>query len=205
MERLRVLVIDDHRVFTDLLTLALGLEPDLDCVAVAHTAREGLTRAAATAPDVVVVDIGLPDASGLDVVTAVRRDRPATRVVVLTAHPRPDIADRALRAGAAAFLAKDAPLHRILEALRTADPARPVIGPELAGADRVRLTPREHDVLRQLAQGRDATRAAAALGITVATARGHIKTLMAKLGVHSQLEAVVSADRLGLVTVGTSY
>ena len=202
----RVLVIDDHRVFTDLLALGLGLQADLECVAVAHTAHEGLAAAAATDFAVALVDLQLPDASGLDTIGRLRKLRPHARVVVLTAHPRPDLAERALAAGAVGFLGKDAPLARILAAVRTADADHPVLDPALPVArPGVRLTPREHDVLRQLGLGLDATRAAAALGMSVATARGHIKSLLAKLDVHSQLDAVVSAERLGLISIGSRY
>ncbi|GAA0909041.1 hypothetical protein GCM10009558_097410 [Virgisporangium aurantiacum] len=87
--------------------------------------------------------------------------------------------------------------------MRAATAARPVVDGLVAS--RVDLTDREFDVLRQLGQGRDASRAAAALGISLHTARDHIKGLLAKLGAHSQLEAVVAAQRLGLITIGTRY
>ncbi|WP_344418648.1 response regulator transcription factor [Pseudonocardia ailaonensis] len=202
--RLPVLLLDDHRVFTDLLAMSLGMQPDLACVAVAHSAREGLARAAAVDFAVAVIDLQLPDGGGLDLIPLLRALRPAARIVVLTAHPRPDLAERALGAGAVAFLGKDAPLTRILDAVRHADAANPVVE---AGArpGGVELTHRELDVLRELGQGRDATRIAAALGISVHTARDHIKALMAKLGVHTQLDAVVSAERRGLITLGARY
>ncbi|GIJ54164.1 response regulator transcription factor [Virgisporangium aurantiacum] len=203
MPALPVLLLDDHRVFTDALALSLDAEPDLRCVATAGTLRDGLARAAAIDFAVAVVDLQLPDGDGLDAVTGLLRLRPAARIVVLTAHPRPDLADRALATGAVAFLGKDAPLARILAAVRAATAARPVVDGLVAS--RVDLTDREFDVLRQLGQGRDASRAAAALGISLHTARDHIKGLLAKLGAHSQLEAVVAAQRLGLITIGTRY
>ena len=195
-----VLLVDDHRVFTDSLEIALGLQPDLCCVAVAHTAREGLVRAAVTDFTVAVVDLQLPDSGGLDLIPQLLAVRPEARIVVLTAHPRPDLAGRAVAAGAVAFLGKDTALAHILDALRNARRDRPVLGvvPRPSG---VELTHRELDVLRELGQGRDATRIAAALDISVYTARDHIKSVMAKLGVHSQLDAVVSAVRLGLITL----
>ncbi|GAA3060869.1 response regulator transcription factor [Pseudonocardia yunnanensis] len=204
--RTSVLLLDDHRVFTDLLELSLGLQPDLRCVAVAHTVHEGLVKAAAVEFDVAVVDLQLPDGGGLDVIPRLRELRPASRIVVLTAHPRADLAERSIAAGAVAFLGKDAALPRILQALRTADADRPVVEAHVRGpAERIELTHREYDVLRELGQGRDATRIAAALGISVHTTRDHIKAVMAKLGVHSQLDAVVSAERLGLITLGSRF
>jgi two-component system response regulator DesR len=197
------LVIDDHRVFTDTLALSLDLEPDLCCVATAQSARDGLAKAAAIEVDVAIVDLDLPDASGIDVVAGLRELRPAMRVLVLTAHPRADLASRAVAAGAAAFLPKDTALREILSAIRTADPARPVVDAPRQPA--VALTAREYDVLRQLAQGRDAHRCATALGLSLYTTRDHIKALMGKLSAHTQLEAVVAADRLGLISVGSRY
>ncbi|MBL7260218.1 response regulator transcription factor [Paractinoplanes lichenicola] len=202
--RLPVLLVDDHRVLVDSLALSLELQPDLCCAAVAYTARDGLAKAAAIPYAVAVVDLQLPDAGGLDVVARLRAMRPDAPIVVLTAHPKADLADRALAAGAAAFLGKDLPLTEILTVIRSADPARPQV---VAGLRQppVGLTHRELDVLRELGQGHDATRAAATLGISLHTARGHIKAVLAKLGVQTQLDAVVSAERLGLITVGSRY
>ncbi|MBU2667965.1 response regulator transcription factor [Actinoplanes bogorensis] len=199
-----VLLVDDHRVLADSLALSLDLQPDLCCAAVAHTARDGLSMAAAIPYAVAVVDLQLPDADGLDVVARLHEARPAAPIVVLTAHPKADLAQRALAAGAAAFLGKDLGLADILAAIRSADPARPQVQPGLRPSP-VALTHRELDVLRQLSQGRDASRTASTLGISLNTARGHIKSVLAKLGVQTQLDAVVAAERLGLITVGSRY
>ncbi|CUU59413.1 DNA-binding response regulator, NarL/FixJ family, contains REC and HTH domains [Parafrankia irregularis] len=205
---LSLLVIDDHRIFAEALCLALGLEPDVRSVAKAHTGRDGLAMAAALDITAAVVDLDLPDLDGIEVVTRLGVLRPAARIVVLTAHARPDLAQRAVAAGAAAFLPKEAPLVRITAALRGQGGDEPVVdlgAARPASVGHVGLTPRELDVLRQLAQGRDAQQTAATLGISLYTARDHIKALMAKLGARSQLEAVVSATSLGLVTVGSRY
>ncbi|MCO1657054.1 response regulator transcription factor [Pseudonocardia humida] len=199
---LPVLLVDDHRVFTDALRISLDLQPGLRCAAVAHSARDGLARAGAVDVAAAVVDLVLPDADGLDVVAALRARRPAVRVIVLTAHPRPELAQRALAAGAVGFLGKDAPLERILAALRAADAEHPVVDVPPAAEAAVRLTHREHEVLRGLGAGLDATRIAGELGLSVHTTRGHIKAVLAKLGAQNQLGAVVTAQRLGLVTVG---
>lgn len=206
-ETLAVLVLDDHRVFTDLLEISLDLQAGIRCVAVAHTAAEGLARAAAVDFAVAIVDLQLPDGGGLDVIAELLALRPGARVIVLTAHPRVDLAERAVAAGAVAFLAKDTSLAEILSAVRSADAAHPRIDPRLRrnGSDDVGLTWREYDVLRQLGRGLDARRIAVELGISLHTTRDHIKSVMAKLQVHSQLDAVVSAQRRGLITVGSRY
>ncbi len=204
---LSVFVLDDHRVFTDLLVLSLGMHHDLRCVAVAHTVADGLSRAAATDFDVAIIDLQLPDCSGLDAIARLRELRPHARVIVLTAHPRAALAERALAEGAVAFLAKDGALHEILDAVRHADATHPVVASALRAepGTQVRLTPRELDVLRQLGTGQDAHRVASTLGMSVYTARDHIKSIMFKLDVRSQLDAVVTAGRLGLIDIGLGY
>lgn len=200
-----VLLIDDHRVFTDLLALTLDMQPDLRCVGVAHSVADGLAAAAAVAFDVAIVDLQLPDGPGFGAIAPLLAMRPEARIVVLTAHPRAALAERAIALGAVAFLAKDGALAEILTAVRHASTEQLVICAELrhaAGAD-LHLTPREFDVLWELGAGSDAPRIAAALGISMYTTRDHIKSILAKLGVHSQLEAVVTAGRLGLIEIGS--
>jgi DNA-binding NarL/FixJ family response regulator len=168
---------------------------------VAHSVREAREALQdppdQQAPDLVLVDLGLPDDSGLQLVAELAWRIP---VLVLTAHPRVDLVRRATAAGAAGFLAKDMPLHEILVAAHAALAGTPVRSWE---PDRlVHLTGRELDVLAGLGRGRDTSRIATELGISVHTTRDHIRAVLAKLGAHSQLEAVVTADRLGLIAVG---
>jgi DNA-binding NarL/FixJ family response regulator len=204
-DEVAVLVVDDHRVFTDALRIGMGVHEGVRCAAVAHSAHEALARAAAVAFDVALVDLDLPDADGLVLVGRLRERHPEVRAIVLTAFARPDLADRALAAGAVGFLGKDGTLERILTAVRTADAAHPVLDPavERARGEHVALTPREHDVLRGLAAGHDVGRIAQELGISRFTTRDHVKAVLGKLGAHSQLAAVVAAQRLGLVRLGS--
>ncbi|ODU00532.1 MAG: hypothetical protein ABS81_23325 [Pseudonocardia sp. SCN 72-86] len=189
--RTSVLVLDDHRVFTDMLSLTLGMQPDLRCVAVAHTLADAFRLAATTEFDVAIVDRQLPDGDGLTFLPWLRTLRPHVRTVVLTAHPRADAAERALAEGAVAFLPKDGTLSEILDAVRGGAPV--VVHPH--------LTAREKQVLDALARGLDAHRIAADLGISLHTTRDHIKVLLGKLDAHTQLEAVVVAHRLGVVAL----
>jgi two-component system response regulator DesR len=201
-----VLLIDDHRVFTDVLAFALDAQPDLRCVAVAHSVREGLAKAGVYDFDVAIVDLNLPGGGGIAVLSELRGLRPHALLIVLTAHPRADLAAAAFRAGAQAFLAKDDALHAVLDVirgsrrgLRGAVPARPrpAAGPQ--------LTPREHEVLAMLASGADARRIARDLRLSLHTVRDYIKAILAKLGVHSQHAAVAAATELGLVTAGQRF
>jgi len=202
--QLRVLLVDDHRVFTDSLRLTLDMQDDIRCVAVAHSVAEATAVGRRTEFDVAIVDLQLPDGGGLQAIGRLRDARPGARVLVLTAHPRADLAARALDLGAAAFLSKDGALTEILTAIRHADPARPLVcaAARHDPAARFRLTLREWDVLREMGVGRDASQTASVLGISVHTTRDHIKAIMGKMGVQTQLDAVVTAGRFGLIDIG---
>jgi two-component system response regulator DesR len=191
-----VLVIDDQRLFTDVLTVALDAQPDLHCVAAAGTVRDGLVKAHACDFDVAIVDLHLPDGGGLNVVASLRALRPSAQLVVLTSHARPGLLAAARRAGADALLVKDQPLRTVLDVIRGADQPRPHV---TAPAEVPRLTPREREVLELLASGTQAQQIARELGLSLHTVRDHIRAILGKLGAHSQLDAVVTADRLGLI------
>ncbi|BBG02457.1 hypothetical protein Pdca_36660 [Pseudonocardia autotrophica] len=150
--------------------------------------------AAGCAVDVVLLDVRLPG-GGLSLLPAVHDA--GARALVLTAHPRPAPAREALAAGAAGFLGKDTPLTGIVAAVRAVAAGGTAHG--VPAVPTPHLTPREADVLSGLAHGRDATRIAAGLGLSLHTVRDHVRAVLGKLGARSQLEAVVEAERVGLV------
>jgi len=196
---LSLLVVDDHRVFADLMTFALAGLPSVAQVTTASSAAAAAERLATESFDVVVLDAHLPDGSGVDLVPEALVHR-GTRALVLTGHPRRGEAARALALGASAYLAKDGALSTLTEAVELATPDAPHVTPrfpedELAGGS---LTERERQVLMRIVDGDDATRIAADLSLSVLTVRDHIKSLLAKLGVCSQLEAVALASQAGL-------
>ena len=194
MTRPRLLLIDDHRIFTDVLAFALDAQPDLRCVAVAHTARDGLARAAGCDFDVAIVDLHLPDGRGLDVIRDLRRHGPAAQLILLTGHVTPGLAEQAEEAGADALVAKDDALRAVLDVIRDAEPPGATAAPAPPP-----LSPREREVLALLASGRHAGQIAGDLALSVHTVRDYIKAILAKLGAQSQLDAVVTAGRLGLI------
>ncbi|WP_309647114.1 response regulator transcription factor [Nocardioides sp.] len=216
----KVMVVDDHRTFTDLMLLALNDVDDLECVGAAHDGTSALMLAAEALPDVVLMDVELGDEDGLELAEQLVAARPGLRVVVLTAHAQDvSIARRAARSGACALLPKDGSLPELLHHLRTArpggmvvqlgllqamvDPCRPPTMPTRHGSTKspfTALTARENHVLALLALGHDVRRIAGELHISVHTCRGYVKSLLAKLGAHSQLEAVVIANTHGLVS-----
>ncbi|MEZ5117613.1 MAG: response regulator transcription factor [Candidatus Nanopelagicales bacterium] len=212
---IRIVVVDDHRTFAELLSLALEAESDLTCVAHAQSVAEGRLAVRRERPDVVLMDLQLPDGDGIDATAQILREDPGIRVLVLTAHPNPTEMARAGAAGASGFLAKDGALDEVLTAVRTARRGHLVLPSSVVAHFRAQsdepgrvsppdagLTPRELAVLRLLAEGKDPRAVARELGISLNTCRGYIKAVLAKLGVHSQLEAVVRASRIGLLSEG---
>lgn len=204
----RVLVVDDHRTFAELLLGALERHPGLEGLGRAGTVRDALASVEAMHPDVVVMDIRLPDGDGIEASRLILESRPDTRIVLLNGDPQSVALRRAAAVGVAAYLPKDGPLSSLLAAIRHAEPWAMQVDPSLFDSvavpptefDGPMLTPRETDVLRHLADGKDVARTAQQLGISVNTCRGYVKTILTKLGAHSQLEAVVVAMRLGLIT-----
>ena len=204
---MRVVVVDDHRTFADLLALALDAEPDLECVGTAHSVAHGRAMVEALSPDLVLMDVQLGDGDGLAATAQLTAAYPQLRVVVLTAFVNSALMRRAVDAGACALLPKDGALQDMLRAVRSAQRDGFQIHPglllELVRTEKHSLTPgltaRENQVLQLLAVAQDTRRISRELGISVSTCRGYVKALLAKLGAHSQLEAVVIAQRHGLL------
>lgn len=211
---MRVLVVDDHQTVAELLAIALRYETDIECVGRAATAAEGIALAEQYQPDVVLMDLSLPDMDGLQATAMIKDAHPEMRIILLTAATDPRLVAKAAGAGACAFVPKSAGLEVLLEAIRGARHGAMVVDPAVLTAladlatrpvrrDQQRqvgsLTGREQDVLGLLGTGLDVRRVAQRLNISLNTCRGHVKSVLAKLGCHSQLEAVVVATRLGLL------
>lgn len=207
---LRVMVVDDHQTFADLLSLALSSEPDLQCIGTAGSAAEAVAMAAELRPDLVVMDIEMPRQDGLAATRRLREVVPDLVIVVVTAHRDPQWVLRATQAGASAFVPKNGSLPEMLDVLRRARNGGMLVAASAFGSvistpepaistPRVELTQRERDVLHCLNRGMAPKAIARVLGISLHTCRGYVKSLLSKLGVSSQLEAVVTAQRLGLI------
>jgi DNA-binding NarL/FixJ family response regulator len=210
MNALRVVCVEDQQTLADALRLAVTSEPDLECAGTARTVDEALVLVRQSLPDVVLMDVVLPGAlDGIEGTRRVKATSPATRVVILTAVPTLDLVARAAAAGANGFLAKDAPLDAVLEQVRSTGGGQMRIDATAVLAMTVRdagisqppvhLTPRETEVLGHLVDGVTVGAMAPMLGISVHTCREYVRSLLSKLGVHSQLEAVAQARRLGVV------
>ena len=207
----RVLVVDDHRTFAELLSGALAMA-GMQSVGTAHSAAQAVAMAADLQPDIVVMDIQMPGQDGLTATRRIRDLLPDAVVAVVTAHRDPDWVVRAAQAGASAFIPKDGSLQEMIDVLTRARSGQMLVAPStFAGARggtpspsqaapaHPPLTRREQEVLDCLGRGMQVKAIARVLGITLETCRGYVKSLHAKLGVRSQLEAVIKAQQLQLI------
>jgi len=208
---IRVLIADDERLFAELLRVALQNADDVEVVGVVHDMRSAVAETAAKRPDVIIADYHMPDGTGAELARAVLAAQPETAIVVLTADPSAATLADVARSGAAGHLTKERSLVDVVSAVRSAAAGDVLFSPSelqrLLLADRSErtiaepLTARELDVLHLLASGASTAAASATLGISTATLRAHIQSVLRKLGAHSRLEAVAEAARLGLITL----
>lgn len=202
-----VLLVDDHDLIRQGLRRAFERAGDFAVVGEAGSVAEALACATRHQPDVVVIDVRLPDGSGLDVARELRRQRPDVGIVVLTMYAGDEQLFGALEAGASAFVAKDAPAEDVVSAARHALVSpRSFSAADLAGAMRRRmnpsgpqLTPREREVLQLMADGLGVSAIARQLFISESTTKTHVSKLYEKLGAANRAQALMAAIRLGLL------
>jgi len=205
----RVLIVEDHRVVAEGLAALINDEADMTVVGNVGTVAECLAAAAELDPDVVLVDFRLPDGTGPDAAAAIRGIRPAAKMIFLTREDTDVARFAAVQSGASAFLHKSRAAADVVSAIREVARGKMLITPRTIStllakrrsieAQLERLTPREKEVLRLLAEGLPSRSIAGDLGISYTTVRTHIRSLGSKLAVHSKLEAIVKARELGLI------
>jgi two-component system, NarL family, response regulator DesR len=198
---IRVLLAEDQAMVRGALASLLRLEDDIDVVAEVGRGDEVLEAARAAAPDVALLDIGLPGIDGLAVAEALRDELPSVRVVMLTTFNRPGYLRRAMEAGAAGFLLKDAPSDELARAIRRAVRGERVVDPGLAAAALSEgpspLTPREHDVLAAARQYATVSDIASALHLSAGTVRNYLSAAIGKTGARNRNEAIRAAEEKG--------
>lgn len=198
---IRVLLADDQALVRGALASMLGLEPDIEVVAEAADGAAVLPAARRTRPDVILLDVQMPGADGLDVAAALHAELPACRVVICTTFGRPGYYARAMAAGAVGFVVKDAPPEHLVDAVRRVHAGLRVVDPMLAAQSRASgpnpLSARERDVLRAAADGATVAGIAARLHLSNGTVRNHLSAAIGKTGATTRAEAAHTAEQNG--------
>ncbi len=206
MKKIRVMLADDHAILRAGLRMLLDAQPDMAVVAEAGDGEEAIRRATGSRPDVAVVDLTMPGLSGVETLEGLRREVPATRLLVLTMHDDPGYARLTMAAGASGHVIKDAESGELLSAIRAVHRGRTFVqvGSEAAPLDPPRpaapaLSPRERQVLELLAHGHTNREVADRLSLSVKTVETHRARLSDKLGLHTRADLVRLAIDLGLL------
>lgn len=215
MNRVRILIADDHEVVRKGLRSLLEGHEGLEIVGEASNGREAVDKATVLRPDVVVLDIGMPELNGLEATRQIIKATPRTEVLILTVYETEEVIREVLRAGARGYVLKSDAGRLLLSAIEAVSNHKPfftsrvselVLAGFLSGETRPDnesagqpLTPREREVLQLLAEGKTNKEVAAALGIGLKTVETHRMNLMSKLGLHSVVDLVRYAIRNGIV------
>jgi NarL family two-component system response regulator LiaR len=207
-----VLIADDHEIVRRGLRMTIAGEEDMRLLGEARTGREAVELAAALRPNVVLLDVQMPDMDGVAAAAAIRATQPEVAILMLTSFGGDAQLYAALRAGASGYLLKDTSGDDLVRAIRGAARGDPQLHPNIARrlmqqaaapADPLAmLTPREREVLRRLAQGLSNKEIGAALGLTEVTVKGYVSALLGKLHVADRTQAALLAVRYGLVAPG---
>jgi two-component system, NarL family, response regulator LiaR len=212
---IRVLIADDHAVVRQGLRTFLDLQADIDVVGEAADGEEAVAAAAEHAPDVILLDLVMPELDGIGALRRLREVAPASRVIVLTSFGEDERLFAALRAGATGYLLKDVEPAELVRGIRTAHAGQAPLSPAVAArvveelasgggaaARADELTPRELEVLCLIARGRSNKRIALELGVAEKTVKTHVSHVLAKLGLSDRTQAALYAVREGLVREG---
>jgi DNA-binding NarL/FixJ family response regulator len=201
---IRVFSVDDHPLVRDGIALMINSQPDMSLVASASSGREAIQRYREHRPDVTLMDLRLPDLSGIDAMIAIRAEFPDARVMMLTTFDGDVEIERALMAGARGYVLKSLLPRELAEAIRDVHAGRKRIPPDVAAhlAEHMgeeRLTPRERDVLSHVAGGLRNRDIGEELAITEETVQVHVRSILGKLSARDRTEAVTIALRRGII------
>jgi DNA-binding NarL/FixJ family response regulator len=203
---IRVLTADDHPLLREGIASLIGTQNDMRLVAEAATGGEAIERFRAVRPDVTLLDIQMPEMSGIDALIAIRSEFPAAKVIILTTYGGDVLAQRALKAGACSYVLKSLVRKDLLETIRAVHAGLKRIHPDVAtelaahvGDDN--LSQREIEVLRLVAAGNSNKQIGARLSVTEQTIKAHMKRIIAKLGANDRTHAVTLALGRGILAV----
>lgn len=215
VKKIKLLIVDDHVVLRDGLVSLFSPQPDFEVVGEAGTKSDAVTKACALKPDLVLMDIGLPDGNGVDATKSILAERPETDIVILTLHDSDELLMDAIRSGAKGYLLKTTPAAQVIASLRAlgrGEPAisRQMIGRVLTGLVKEKrfpeeenpainqLTPRELEVIVEISKGATNREIAERLFISVNTVKNHVHEILSKLELKNRREAALFAKRHGL-------
>lgn len=215
----RVLIIDDHPLFREGIKTIISRDGQFEVIDEAGTAQEGLEKTRRLKPDVAVVDISLPDGTGMDVARKIRSQSPETRIMILSMHSKIDYIVEAFQAGATGYVVKESASERLAQGLKAVTGGEyyldssisqevvaklmnsPVKEANVSDSGYGKLTTREQEIMRLLAEGVPKAEIADQLCISIKTVENHRTNIMRKLNIHSAMELVRYAARLGLIDV----
>ena len=203
-EKIRVLIADDHTTFLAGLTSIIDMEQDMIVIAQATDGRQASDQWRKHRPNITLLDLRMPVLDGVGVIDEIRREDASARIVILTTYDSDNDIYRAIKAGAKAYLLKDARREELLDCIRKVNAGETCIPPALmqklvTGLSSEPLTDREAEVLQLLAHGKTNKEIGAKLFISEFTVKGHLHNVFTKLNVLSRTEAIAAATRRGLV------
>ncbi len=217
MSRIRVLIADDHTMVRQGLSQICEAEPDMQVVGQAADGRQAVLLARSLHPDIVVMDINMPGQDGVEATTVITAENPSIGVIILTMYRQDQYVFEAIKAGARAYLLKDADSEELLRAIRTVARGEALLDPSIAGKmieefKRLQedallaegltpLTDREQDILRLVAQGHDNQAIADQLYLSGKTVRNRLSIIFEKLHVNNRTQAALYALRRGLASL----
>jgi DNA-binding NarL/FixJ family response regulator len=204
LSTIRILAVDDHRLIRQGIAGLVATQPDMRVVAEAANGREALQQFRAHRPDITLMDLQMPEMGGLDAISAIRGEYPDARIIVLTTYSGDMQVLRALKAGAHAYLLKDALDQELLDAIRAVHAGRKAISPEVSfqlaeHATDDALTPGEVRVLRLIAEGKANKEIATHLSTSEATVKGQVQNILSKLGARDRTHAAMIGLKRGII------